>query len=116
MSKVVKGMVDMALDSKEIQEFTQPSAPRYPYGLCLSLCDDELEKLNLEDLERDDFVHLHCMGKVTSVSTNSTQDGDHKRVEIQIIAIAGSENEADEDEDEEQVMTASKKISKLYTK
>ena len=79
-----------------------PSAPTYPYGLCLALSEDELEKLGLDgDLPKVGMmIHLVAMAKVTSVSQNEreTTDGGKKnccRVELQITHLA-TENEDDE--------------------
>ncbi len=62
-------MVDMVLSSEEQEEMMSPSPPRYPYGLCISLCEDELEKLNLDgECNVGDMLHMHCLAEVTSVS------------------------------------------------
>lgn len=92
-------MTDMSLSSKEALEYSAPSPPRYPYGLGISLCEEELEKLDLTDMELEpgDMIHLHCMATVTSVSKNANQDGEHCRVELQITHIA-AEDEEEEDE------------------
>lgn len=108
-------MVDMALDAKELAEIISPPAPKYPYGLCISLCQDELDKLNLDpdDAQIGAMLHLHCLAKVTSVSSNENEvSGPNCRVELQIIAIA-AESEDDENEEADS-MPASKKMSKLY--
>lgn len=101
-------------DKKEIIEDSGPILPTisdYPYGLCISFCEDELEKLNLdsEDVSIGDMIHLVCMAEVTSISRNANQNGDSCRLELQITHIA-AEDEDTEDEEEE------KPLSKLYKK
>lgn len=77
-------------------------APIYPYGLCISLTEKELEKLNLEsDAQVGDLIHLHAMAKVTSVSQNDTSKGLTCRVELQITALA-AEDESEENEENEE--------------
>lgn len=110
--KRLSGFVDMAMDEKEKQEYMNPSAnpPKYPYGLCVSLCQEELEKLGLdtEDLSVGDMLHLHSLAKVTSVSSLDSENGSHKRVEL-VLAYISAE---DEDEENKEV----DKTSKLYKK
>jgi hypothetical protein len=103
-------MVDMAREPEEIKEdmpqvAEAPSAPVYPYGLCLALTEDELEKLGLDgELPKVGMmIHLSAMAKVTSVSQNEREmpDGGKKnccRVELQITHLA-TENEDDEDKE-----------------
>lgn len=102
-------MVSMEMDSKEKAEMLTASLPRYPYGLCLSLCQDELDKLGIEvgEVGVGDMLHLHCLAKVTSVSSNENEDGSYSRVELQVTHIAA------EDEDEEN-KESDKKTRKLY--
>lgn len=102
--------VDMAITPAERKEdmpmmASSPAAlPTYPYGLCISLCDDELAKLKLPaDCEVGDMLHMHCLAKVTSVSKNETTDGARTRIELQITAIA-AEDEDGENEDAERAM------------
>lgn len=109
MVKHLSNMVDMAQSPKEAEQYpsTVPSpgsAPKYPYGLCICLCEEELEKLNLdhEGVEPGDMLHLHCMATVTSKSTNETQDGDkHCRIELQITHIAAEDEDEENEENEE---------------
>lgn len=87
--------------------------PDYPYGLCISLCNDELEKLGLADeVEVGDMLHLHCMAKVTSVSkSDSEMSGPSCRVELQITDMVGE----DEDSENSAVDTpASTRRTRLY--
>ncbi len=75
----------------------------YPYGLCLTLTDAEMEKMSLshEGVEPGDLLHLMLMTRVESVS----KDGDG--CTIRLTTIAGrvenesteSADEADDDED-----------------
>lgn len=106
----MKNMVDMSLDRKEQEEILNPSPPKYPYGLCISLCNDELEKLDVDgtDCEVGDMLHLHCLAQVTSTSTNDFGDGPHSRIELQIKFIE-VESEDDENKEEDKKVT-----SKLY--
>ena len=63
--------------------------PDVPYGLCISLTQVELEKLDLEeDMDVGDMIHLFAMAKVTSVSKRDTADGCDCRVELSIVSLA----------------------------
>lgn len=97
-------MVDMAMSEEEAAEKYGPSSttpssyPKYPYGLCISLCQDELDKLGLDpsDVEVGDMIHLFAMAKITSKSVQDTEGGQNARIEMQITHIA-SEDEDDEE-------------------
>lgn len=101
-------MQDMALTPEEKSEMAicGPSSPmsminNYPYGLCISLGDEQLEKLNLDkDCEPGDFIHIFAMAKVTSVSKNDTGEGEKTRIELQITHM-GIEDEGKENEEVE---------------
>jgi hypothetical protein len=113
-------MVDMARSPSEIKKDIEscPSpmsdAPVYPYGLCLSLDEDILDKLEIDgDCEVGDMIHLVAMAKVTSCSESEreTAGGEKKRscrIELQIVTM-GVENESTEDAGEEQRETRAKK-------
>lgn len=108
-------MIDLAMSPDEARDFAVPSfsdQPRYPYGLCISFTEKELEKLDLpfDEICVGDIVHMHCFAVVTSKSSNETQDGkSNQRVELQIEKIA-AEDEAEEDK----AMSVSEKLKKLY--
>lgn len=112
--KKLPAMVDMAMDDEEKAEYSAPSisTPKYPYGLSISLCEKELEKLGIDenDLEVGDMLHLHALAKITSVSSQEYEEGSHCRVELQICYLSG-EDEDEENEEEEKSVT-----SKLYKK
>jgi len=98
-------MTDMAKTPAEIKEDmpTMPSSDsvvnRYPYGLCISLTEDELSKLKMDGTPSvGDMVHLFAMARVTSVSENEKSDGSKCcRVELQITHL-GTEDESEEEE------------------
>jgi hypothetical protein len=111
-------LVDMRMTPSEAADcYPCPTdAPAYPYGLCISLCQDELEKLGIsfDDLCVGDLVHLHALAMITSKSSSERQDSEpSERVEIQITHMAG-ESEDEEDTVEEKAMSGAKKMSKLY--
>lgn len=95
-------MKDMRLSKKEQVEIMSPSPPVYPYGLCISLCNDELEKLglNYEDLQTGDMIDLRCLASVTSKSCHDNGDGDCYRIELQIQFM-----EAEDEEEEKESVT-----------
>lgn len=76
------------------------STPRYPWGLCITLTQDELTKLGVDesDWEVDDTFHLHALAKITSISKNATMDGEQCCVSMQIIALAGEDEDSENEE------------------
>ncbi len=116
----IPAMVSMKRTPEEVKETVMPvmAQSEYPYGLCISLCEDELEKLGFAqgDLNVGDMLHLHCMTTVTSVSEHdNVNSGPSCRVELQITNIA-AESEDEENEAAKQSRKTSDKISKLYSK
>lgn len=115
-------MVDMkrtpAEKAEDAAEVFMPTPSDYPYGLSMSLTEDELSKLDLADadLKPGDMVHLHCMATVTSVSARAdASNGDCCRVELQVTHIS-AEDEEDEDEESEvaEPMSGKDRRSRLY--
>lgn len=106
MRKMPK-FVDMARTPEKPPEVAVPSEyPQnlYPYGLCISLSQEDLDKLDLDTaVDAGDFIHLHALGKVTSVSKRDTDQGQDMRVEIQLTSIA-VEDEGEENEEAERSM------------
>lgn len=103
-------MQDMARTPAEKKEVAAemvaaPSAagvPDYPWGLSISLCTDELEKLDLDDMpEVGDMIHLFAMAKVTAISSRDTDAGPEKRLELQIthLGVEDEDTETEPDED-----------------
>lgn len=76
--------------------------PIYPWGLCISLTNDEIEKLDLDasSCEVGAIVKLDCLAKVTSCSRTATDQGECQRIELQITDICcdGEEDEGAETE------------------
>src|ERR1700752_2842925 len=105
-------MVDMARTPAEVKEEiaetaacapidAKRTAPVYPYGLCLSLDEEVLEKLGIKELpDVGETVHFAALARVTaaSESEHETEGGEketHCRVELQITNLA-LESEDDE--------------------
>lgn len=87
-------LVNMKMSADEAKEYNSPEvsmgdAPQYPYGLCIRLDDDALEKLGMTALPAIG-TEMMVMAKVVVKSTSaySRQGGeDHKDVELQITDL-----------------------------
>lgn len=95
-------MVDLSRTQDEKEEAMSPMTyrmPDYPPGLCISLTENELEKIGVDydDWMVGDSFHLFALAKITSISKNSTDDGDCCRVELQIQELAGHSEDSEED-------------------
>ena len=95
-------MIDMAKSEKEMKKEYALNTPCtdesiYPYGLSISLSNDELDKLDMDtNCQVGDLIHMTSMAKVTSISKSETSGGENCRMELQIIAIGVTENESTE--------------------
>lgn len=122
----VAKLVSMAKTPEEIKESypmavttakeaKAPDAPVYPYGLCISLCQDELAKLNLDDgCDVGDTIHIFAMARVTSKSSSMNEaSGPNCRIELQITDMS-VENEDDEDDAEDAQMRDMARRKRFY--
>lgn len=89
----------MGLDGK-------PGKPRYPYGLRISLEDAQLKAIKLDpaDCMMGGVVHIHGLARITSVSLNETESGQHSRVELQIEEMCCIESEDAENREADDAM------------
>lgn len=101
---MVMPMVDMEMDDEAKMDSVMPiqtdEKPEYPWGLRISLCGDELDKLNLDpsDAFIGGIIHGHFLAKITSVSASDGDMGSSCRVELQIIALAIESEDAENDD------------------
>lgn len=87
--------VDMKMSTKESKKMTEPCAapskdsPRYPYGLCIDLNNESLDKLKMATLpDVGDEVTITAKARVQSVSERDSIDGDSSRsVSLQITKL-----------------------------
>jgi hypothetical protein len=72
-------------------------APKYPYGLCLNLDEQQLTQLGISDLPKvDQGITIHGKAKVTGASEHQTQGGSHRSLNLQITHMAIGGKGADE--------------------
>lgn len=93
-------MVDLKRTPAEKVEAAAPvvanDTPDYPYGLCICLDHDTLDKLDLDaDCEVGDTIHLVCFATVKACSQEVINGERRNRIELQITDMAC------EDEDQE---------------
>lgn len=92
-----KSPADLAEDKIEASVPGAYPQNLYPYGLCLCLDSESLEKLSLSsDVKVGDQVHFQCIGKVTSASSRETDQGAENRVEIQITHLSLGDSHEEE--------------------
>ena len=79
-------------EKKEANAAMAPSATteNYPYGLCIRLGNEELEKLGVATLPAvGESYMIMAMATVKSVSSSEYQEGDKRReLELQITELA----------------------------
>jgi len=86
-------MPDLRLSEMEKKDFSTPSAgpkaPKYPYGLKITLGPEELEKLGISELPQvDSFVDFEAKAQVVGVSVHESEgDVNEHRLELQITEI-----------------------------
>lgn len=103
----MNGLTDMAKSDEEAEKDRSPlmmSENKYPYGLRISLSQDDLEKLGVDhgDFEIGDVFPLDILAKVVSKSANETEGGEENCcVSLQITHIGAEEQEEELDEEEE---------------
>lgn len=91
-------LVDMRLSAEDKTQEAMPFDHReYPYGLCLSLTEKELEKLDVpaDEFKIGDVVDLRALAKVTSVSEHESEHGKCCRVELQVIMLGAEDEDAE---------------------
>ena len=95
-------MASMAYEDGEGMAETGPSLlskPEHPYGLCFSLTERELKKLDLDAPDDiGDVIHLNLMARVKRINKS---EGGICNVECVITDAMVLENETEEGDDEE---------------
>jgi len=80
-------MVDMkrAPEKEEMPGEIEMDSPRYPYGLCIRLGKEELEKLGITALPAvGSEMTINAKAYVESVSAHETHEGADKSMSLQI--------------------------------
>lgn len=98
-------LVDMAKSKEEIAEesdsMISPAyvTTKYPYGLCLRLDQDDLEKLAMPlNADVGDGIQIMAIARVTSVNKTELADGKCRcSVELQITHLALEGGEAEDE-------------------
>lgn len=78
--KTKASLINMQQSAEEAKEYSQPTeaeAPKYPWGLCITLNGDSLDKLGVKALPAaGSKVTIVAKAEVTRTSENQTQDGE----------------------------------------
>lgn len=101
-------LVSMEISDAELKKRMEPAtistenAPKYPWGLSITLDQSSLEKLGLDvsDFKVDTYKMLIAKVEVTSISSNESKGGmDNQSVGLQICELcledAGEGDDAD---------------------
>ena len=91
---------------QEGKEFSPPENT-YPYGLALTLNNEELDKLGInceeEGFEIGDYVHGHFLAEVVGYHKSDTGDGTKHSLNLQVTHMC-LEDESKEDEEYDEQM------------
>lgn len=93
-------LINMTLTQDEAKQENEvnPDPPKYPWGLCLTLNDDSLDKLGMDKLpEIGTKMRLVAMVEVTGVSASTYQGAEEKRssVDLQVTDMSIDDGGAD---------------------
>lgn len=93
-------LINMETTPAEAKEYTQPSvadAPKYPWGLCITLNDDSLDKLGVKTLPAvGTEVTIVAKATVSRTSENATEgNGNCATMDLQITDMQIDGLEAD---------------------
>lgn len=84
-------LVDLKLSKKDQKEEMSPSTaepPEFPYGLCLNIDKDELDKLGIVDLpEVGEEFTINAIGCVTAVHSSASGNGKSAGLSLQITKM-----------------------------
>jgi len=85
-------LINMQQSAEEVKEQVQPSvadAPRYPWGLCITLNDDSLEKLGVKGLPAvGTAVTIVAKAEVSRTSDYQTQGNESEMsMDLQITDL-----------------------------
>jgi hypothetical protein len=95
-------MISMKLTPAEAKSETmlgepaESDLPKYPYGLTICLCDDELAKLGITEIPKvGSVMQLTALVEVCSVSQYENQEGADSNLSLQItdMELAASNSE-----------------------
>lgn len=96
-------LIDMKHSPKEREEESEEAkeqkGPEYPWGLKITLGEDELEKLGLgENPKSGEEFEIHAKGFVCEERESSSDDyGDDRSVTIQLTSVGLEPEEEEED-------------------
>lgn len=115
-------LVDMAYSKAELKEqrtgrLTAGEQNPYPWGLCLHLDKEQLDKLSLTELPQvGSEMHLLCVAKVTSVN-HSARDGQDENasvgLQITMMQVLLKESAAEEKGEKESPKSEAKETASL---
>ncbi len=98
------GLKHMAKTGMEAEQLGAPTdgQPVYPYNLCISLTNSELEKLGLDACDEDckvgNYVHIAALAEIVGISKVDTGDGEKHNLNLQITHMECCEaDDGDED-------------------
>ena len=104
----------------EQRGMTMGKPPQYPWGLCIRLEKDELDKLGIKELPQvGTEVHFAAIAKVTSVNQSSSEDQDEETsvaLQITMLSVLKLESAAEEKGEKETPASEAKETNTLLGK
>lgn len=100
------GFIDLALAPQEKEGAISTATPErrdepvYPFGTSISLENDQIEKLGLEDGEVGDYLHAEILVKLCGLHVTATEAGERKCMNLQITHLKILSDEDGDDDDD----------------
>ena len=102
MKPIAMQSMELSDDEKIDMGAMANDKPDYPYGLRICLTHEELDKLGFDhgDMIVGGLIHMHALGRITSVSATDGKNGMCSRVEIQLEDVAIESEDAENDDED----------------
>lgn len=102
-------MVDMKKTPMELEQnvASVPQESVYPYGLSITLGDEEIEKLGIDcdddECQVGNYVHGHFLAEITGYHKSDTSNGTKRTLNIQMTHLELEDEQSENDDSDNEI-------------